>query len=123
MPECLRCRKKELRRIEARFFECAKCQRQFTLHEGGVLTERWLGPLSLTLYGVQFSEQPEAEAPRIAADLRADRSPADCAQIAAEIRLELAQPTQPVRQILPGTRGSEEALRRFLQAVADNLSA
>lgn len=127
VPTCLRCAGTELRAmpspIEVTFFECPKCARQFVRHDAGPLTERWLGPLSLVLYGVIFEVHPRKEAVRIAAMLRSQKEAAHCDLIAKEIRAELAAPTQPVREILPGMRASENDLREFLQGVADALDA
>jgi hypothetical protein len=45
----------------------------------------------------------------------------DTARIAAEIRLELAHPTQPVADIVGPMRAGEDDLREFLRLLADEL--
>lgn len=81
------------------------------------MTERWPGPLGLALYGVLFAERPQDEAVRVAAGM----GHLDVAAIAAEIRLELSEPSQPVRAILPGLRAGEADLRAYLARLADEL--
>lgn len=86
------------------------------------MTARWLGPLSLTLYGVLFKERPQAEAARIAAMINGKHTESRDLFL-REIRAELASPSQPVRDILPGMTATEEDLREFLRLVADALDA
>ena len=45
----------------------------------------------------------------------------DTGHIAAEIRLELAHPTQPVAEIVGPMRAGEDDLREFLRLLADEL--
>jgi hypothetical protein len=45
----------------------------------------------------------------------------DTDQIAAEIRLELAHPTQPAAEIVGPMRAGEDDLREFLRLLADEL--
>lgn len=82
-----------------------------------------MGPLGIVLYGVLFEARPQEKAAQIAKLLRAQKEPAHCEFIAKELRAELAMPTQPVRDILPGMRASEADLREFLRGVADALEA
>jgi hypothetical protein len=103
-----------------RFFRCPQCQRQFAQSPGQELTERWGGALSLALYGVIFSTKPQAEAGRIAALLCTQQKREALAWMEREIRLELASPTQQVRDILD-LRASEQDLREFLALVADKI--
>jgi hypothetical protein len=100
-----------------RFFECVPCRRAYARQSGQGLHERWLGPLSLVLYGVIFEKRPQDAATRIAA-LYVDDPRRD--ELVAEIRLELRQPSQSVREILD-LRASETDLREFLALVADEL--
>lgn len=102
------------------FFRCPQCHRQFAQRPGKALTERWRGALSLVLYGVIFSEKPQADADRIAAMLCDQKDRETLARIESEIRLELASPKQNVRDILD-LRASEQDLREFLVLVADKL--
>ncbi|HET8843545.1 MAG TPA: WD40 repeat domain-containing protein, partial [Ktedonobacteraceae bacterium] len=122
---CLRCERVQLlllpaSRQEIQFYRCPQCHRQYTLLPGKSLTERWPGALSLVLYGVIFSLQPQKDAERIVALLRDQQSEETLARIEEEIRLELASPTQSVRDILD-LRASEQDLREFLALVANKL--
>lgn len=100
------------------FYECPRCGRRYARSEGESLHERWVGPLSLVLYGVIFEQRPQDAAVHIAQAL-ADDPRRDV--IVAEIRLELREPSQSVREILD-LRASEADLREFLALVADELS-
>lgn len=125
-PTCLRCLDAELLAVASpaglSFFECPGCGRRFAQRDGGPLTERWLGPLRVTLYGVLFSRHPQAEAARVAAMITSAHAGSRDLFI-REIRAELASPSQPVRDILPGMSATEEDLREFLRSVADALEA
>ena len=124
---CLRC--KTVPVAEARppgpriaFFECPRCRRQYALRPGKRLTFRWPHPISLPLYAVQFDESPAGRAAEAAASLVRHRPAEELASFAREIRLELDEPTQPVRDILD-CRASEAELRAFLGAVAGEVEA
>lgn len=120
---CLRCGHHPLMRTDSAaddvtFYECPGCGRRFT-YSGGSLTERWPGPIGLALYGVLFDDHPQERAKSSAAGLgRLDRD-----RLVAEIRHELEQPSQQVRDILPGMRASEADLREFLALLVDELLA
>jgi hypothetical protein len=102
-----------------RFHQCPRCGRAFTERADGTLVERWLGPLSVALYGVIFDPRPqEPERVRAVADTLGHL---DASRIAAEIRLELAHPTQPVGEIVGPMRAGEDDLREFLRLLADEL--
>jgi hypothetical protein len=120
---CLRCDNVALEPREAapsiEFFQCPNCQRRYARAEGGELTERWMGPLSLVLYGVLFDQHPAERAAQVARQLLDQRSPADLRLMVQEIREELARPKQRVRDILPGMPAGETELREFLQKFAD----
>lgn len=123
---CLRCKKVVLEVLPASdekitFYRCPKCGREFAQVPGKSLTERWLGALSLVLYGVIFSPRPQDEARRIADMFRDERSVEVLAWIVGEIRFEIAHPTQKIQDI-HGVSQSEEDLREFLTRVADILS-
>ncbi len=100
------------------FFVCPQCSRRYALRSGGNLTFRWGHPISLALYPVIFTEAPAKVDPaRIDAQL-ADYSDAHLAAAVAEIRLELAQPTQAVREILECV-APEAQLRAYLEVFCD----
>jgi hypothetical protein len=102
-----------------RFHECPRCRRAFTEHADGTLVERWLGPLSVALYGVIFDPRPQEPARVRAVANGLDHL--DTEQITAEIRLELAHPTQPIAEIVGPMRAGEDDLREFLRLLADEL--
>jgi hypothetical protein len=120
--KCLRC-KGDLhvtdRSGDLVFLACERCGRRFT-EESGTLTERWLGPLTLALYGIQFDPHPQARAADTADGLQ-HLDTAAIAAIAAEIRLELSEPSQSIRDLLGGMAASEQDLREFLGLLADEL--
>ena len=91
------------------FWKCQPCNWGFTRHEDGELTERWMGPLSLVLYGVMFDEEPVKSVDRVEAHLITD-------QLLDEISAELANPRQKVSRILT-SRATEDATREFLRAL------
>lgn len=98
------------------FWECPLCHRQYTQKAGGALTERWMGALSLVLYGVIFEMYPQRRAEFIATRLdHIDRE-----WLISEIELELNNPSQTVRDILD-LPASEDDLREFLSMVAVEL--
>ena len=102
-----------------RFHECPQCGRAFTERPDGPLVERWLGPLSVALYGVIFDPRPQD--PQRVRAVAGQLGHLDTARIAAEIRLELAHPTQPVADIVGPMRAGEDDLREFLRLLADEL--
>ena len=121
---CLRCAATALRKLDSpegvAFFECPSCHRHYAREAGGALTYRWGHPISLALYGALFDPDPLPEAPRIAEFLRKGRTAELIGEWAEEIALELAHPTQAVRDIL-GNPSSEAACREFLAAVVQQL--
>ena len=118
-PLCLRCDGVELVRAdevspEIAFYTCPRCERRYAQRPGGALTFRWLHPISLALYPTIFDAAPDKIDP-----LRIDKQfahfpPEQLAAMAAEIRLELETPTQPVRDILE-CRAPEAELRAYLR--------
>jgi hypothetical protein len=102
-----------------RFRRCPRCGRAFTERADGTLVERWLGPLSVALYGVIFDPRPQEPA-RVRAIMNG-LDHLDTEQIAAEIRLELDHPTQPIAEIVGPMRAGEDDLREFLRLLADEL--
>jgi hypothetical protein len=125
MAACLRCQLTELKILPSpegiTFYQCPSCGRQFAQKPGKSLIERWLGPLSLVLHPVIFSEQPQDDALRVATMLRSQQTADRRAIIVSEIRSEIAHPTQNVRDILD-LGASEKDLREFLSGVAEILS-
>jgi transposase-like protein len=126
---CLRCKAVRLVRLpesgeRMSFFECPRCGRHFARQEGGGLTERWLGPISLLLYPVIFSPKPVDEVDRVIAHLvTVVQWPRDrIEQIIDEVTLELEEPTQQVRQILD-MKASEEDAREYLRLMVAGLRA
>jgi hypothetical protein len=121
-PTCFRCpgTLRPTDRAESiRFLECPECGRRYAQRDGGPLTERWLSPISLALYGVMFDEHPQdPENVRLQAR---GMGHLDVDALVREIRLELAEPAQPVRDILGGMRATEADLREYLRLLADEL--
>lgn len=123
---CLRCKTVPLTELGSpgggiAFFECPECQRHYALQRGKQLTFRWMHPISLVLYDVQFDESPPAGRAEEVADAFIRSRPEHLEYILREIRLELEEPTQQVRDILD-CRGSESELRTFLRSVADRIA-
>jgi hypothetical protein len=103
------------------FYGCPACGRRWAREPGERLHERWLGPISIALYGTLYAEHPQDEAERIARQLRA-QGHIDLIAMVNEIRLELNEPVQEVRSIL-GHRTSEHDLREFLARLAELLES
>jgi hypothetical protein len=122
---CVRCRRESLQRLEpldneVAFFECSACGRQYALRPGKELTYRWGHPISLALYELIFDPPTDAAALRAAESLQEGRTDDEVAALVKEIRLELNDPTQQVRDILD-CRGTEEELREFLELVCQSV--
>ena len=77
-------------------------------------------PISLVLYPVIFELYPSQHCERIAAMFAKEESTERIKLMVQEIRLELDDPTQQVRDILD-CRASEEELRNYLRCVAEHL--
>jgi hypothetical protein len=129
--KCIKCESVELVDNGDDFFACPDCNRRFHLKEDGTLTERWLGPISMVLYPVIFTLTPQSRASEIAESLYQSTIPdgkslfrsftsEQIQYIVNEIEIELAQPTQKVKDIL-GCNGSESDLREYLSLVAEQL--
>jgi len=76
--------------------------------------------VTLALYGVIFKERPSESAEQIARQFLKHRTPEELEWIVNEIRLELNDPAQQVRDTLD-CRASEEDLREYLQRFCDCL--
>jgi hypothetical protein len=116
---CLRCKTvtlAEVERLEGQitFFECPVCRRHYAQAPGKPLTFRWLNPISIVLYNVIFDHTPTKCAADIAAKFIQQRTPHQLGLIVKEIRLELEDPTQQVRDILD-CEAPERELREFLR--------
>lgn len=105
-----------------RFFCCGACLRNYAQKSGKGLTDRWMSPLSIALYGTQFYEQPARRAGWHADQLLAERDAAWIEILLEDIDSELETPEQRVRDILD-CRPSEEECRRFLSELAVHLRA
>jgi hypothetical protein len=122
---CLRCKTVPLTTLEPcrpqiSFFECPSCGRQYALQPGRELTFKWLHPISLALYPVIFDLAPAARATAVAA-WDVERRPREQIEaFVSEIRLELVEPTQQVRDIL-GCRTSEQELRDYLGLYVEHI--
>jgi hypothetical protein len=119
---CLRCKTIGLQEAEfhpeIRFFSCPNCGRGYALSPGKQLTFRWLHPVTMALYEVIFDENPIDRAPSVARKFAAQYSRQNLAEILKEIRLELDEPTQQVRDSLD-CRASEEELRKYLRSFCE----
>ena len=119
---CLRCSRKALIQLPESdptitFFRCPSCLRQYAQRREQMLTYRWGHPISLALYNWSFSSEPECGyAQQTAREIIDRRSQEDSEAFLKEIELELAEPTQQVRDIL-GTQASEVSCREFLSSV------
>jgi transposase-like protein len=120
-PLCVRCHEELAPVDSASFFRCPSCKREFTRAVSGSLIYRWGHPISLLLYPVIYEDRPEERAADVAAAFARQHDPEGIRQAIDEIRLELGDPTQPVREIV-GARASEAELRDFLCAVAKYLA-
>jgi hypothetical protein len=107
-------------RADVAFYECPACGRQYCLQPGKQLTFRWLHPISLPLYGVIFEDTPTERAEADAKLFVKQKPPAYLRTMVEEIRLELRDPTQQVRDIV-GCTASELNVREFLRLFADNV--
>jgi hypothetical protein len=99
------------------FYECPSCGRGWAQDPGGPLVERWGGAISLVLYSVIFDRRPQDRAEQEARNV----AHLDTERLLAEIELELAEPRQPVREILPGMVATEADLREYLARLAGEL--
>jgi hypothetical protein len=118
---CLRCKTVPLSVVapidlRIAFFECPNCRRQYAKLPDQELTFRWLHPISLVLYYVQFDESPIGRETEVTDHFIQTRPTEELEWCAQEIRFELECPTQQVRDIID-CRASEDVLRMFLWSV------
>jgi hypothetical protein len=125
-PRCLRCKTQVLAPLESpesiAFFECPGCHRQYARKADGALVFRWRHPITLLLYPVIFDERPMERCASVAATFERDQSKEMIQAAIDEVRLELDEPRQPLRETLD-CRATEEELRAFLHCVAERLKA
>jgi hypothetical protein len=100
------------------FYQCPSCLRQYAQRAGRTLCDRWLSPLGIVLYGIQFEPNPQAGAERVARSLLQQQKPEEITRMILEIEAELQEPRQQVRDILDLTQAEEE-LRAFLRRVVE----
>ena len=121
---CLRCKTIDLGELASpegiSFFECPECHRNYARKPGGALFFRWPHPIGLFLYPVIFEANPPQHCERVAEMFGRQESSERIEQIVREIRLELDDPTQQIRDIL-NCDASEEELRKYLRCLADRL--
>lgn len=120
---CLRCNSTPLTALpesndQITFYQCPSCLRQYAQRADRTLCDRWLSPLSIVLYGLQFESQPLAGAERVARALLQQRKPEEITNMISEIEAELQEPRQQVRDIL-NLPQAEEEVRAFLRQVVE----
>jgi hypothetical protein len=129
LPQCPRCQTIELalapqRSEDVSFLMCPQCQRQYQLRSKELLTERWMGPLSLLLYPIALSSQPLEDvglAARHLVDIEGWPK-AKLAWAVTEAKLELQSPSQKVSKILDlFSEASEEEVREYLRQLVNRL--
>ncbi len=117
--KCIRCASL-LEPVDSHFFRCCSCERQYAVASDNTLVDRWLSPLTIPLYSIIFSNNPQDDASRVAEQLN-EKTPEERSSIVAEIRDELANPKQKVHLIhdLADKTVTEQDVREFLRLVAD----
>lgn len=98
------------------FLACPTCGRRYAQRAGGALTFAWGHPISLVLYPVLFEAAPLDRVNDVTQRLLEQWTPEQVRAAIAEIELELAAPTQPIRDILDN-QASEELCRAYLAAL------
>jgi hypothetical protein len=123
-PHCLRCKTTALVAVTSPanvlFYDCPSCHRAFARKANGALCFRWRHPISLVLYPVIFEANPAERCERVADMFAKQESTERIKVIVQEIKLELDDPTQQVRDILD-CHASEEDLRKYLRCIANRL--
>jgi transposase-like protein len=121
---CPRCKTVLLAETEhyrkIRFFLCSNCSRRYALEPGKALTSRWLEAVILPLHQVYPYEAPIEQAARIAQKFVSQFSTEQLDWIVEEIRLELDDPTQQVRDAL-NCKASEVVLRQYLFSFCEHV--
>lgn len=114
---CPRCRTAILTETDhaenIRFFLCSNCNRRYALQPGQALTSRWREAITLPLHEVCQSKVPIQHALRVARKFVSQWSSKELDWIVQEIKLELDDPTQRVRDTLD-CNASEVELRQYL---------
>ncbi len=121
---CPRCKTVLLAETEhypkIRFFLCSNCSRRYALEPGQALTLRWLEAVTLPLHEVYAYDAPVEHALRIAQKFVSQFSTQELDWIVEEIRLELDDPTQQVRDTLD-CKASEADLRQYLSSFCEHV--
>jgi len=122
--DCFRCKNKTLKpdrqEGDCNFYECKSCGRKYCQQKGLGLCDAWPCPLGLVLYGMIFENDPVSKATTHADYFLKDHDATTIKSICEDIELELAAPSQKVRDIV-NCLASEETLREFLSIVAQRL--
>jgi len=105
---------------EIRFFLCSNCSRRYTLEPGKALTLRWGEAVTWPLNEVYAYDAPIEQAVRIAQKCVLQCSSEKLDWIVEEIRLELDDPTQRVRETLD-CNASEVDLRQYLFSFCEHV--
>jgi len=127
MPKCPRCNRGELARssdstVEVTYYECPECAWAFAQKPGQSLHDKWLSPISVSLYPQIFQYEPENTGRDAALQLFQTRRDLVAALI-DEIRRELKCPTQKVSEIHEFVCKDEVKLRKHLRDLAEGLVA
>jgi len=110
------------RRDDLEFLKCVTCERQYSRREGRAITDRWLSPISLALYGIIFQDSPisEKRLKQLAGSLD-HLSSDEIGVLIAEIDSELQNPRQSLVDMMD-LSCSEEFARDYLRRLLHELS-
>jgi transposase-like protein len=122
--DCPRCKTATLAETghaeNIRFFLCSSCNRRYALQAGKTLTSRWHEAVTLPLYDVCSSDAPVQDALKVARRFVSHSSTELLDWMLREIRLELDDPTQQVRDTLD-CKAPEAELRQFLASFCEHV--
>ena len=122
---CLRCKSVKLEILpdstdQITSYSCPKCQRHYSKKLGQSLQDRWLSPLSITLYPIIFNPNPQDRVKDIADLLKRDFSQEKIMILINEISDELINPKQKLKDILD-LKASEPDIREYLTLLSKEL--
>lgn len=124
LPCCLRCKTVELIPLDSpedlTLFECPSCHRNYTRRANGAIFFRWRHPITLLLYPVIFELDPGKFCEQVATKFVTENSFEIIQQAIEEVRLELDDPTQNIRDTLD-CHAAEPELRAYLRCVAEKM--